>query len=105
MKHFAPPIAVDLLAQAIEHVRPYLDRSIALPQRCRDFWAAVVAARRLVASDVVEREFQERATACGLTGDLDRHGQSRGLKCHGRHTTENLVRWGLLNRDPFGRFT
>jgi hypothetical protein len=92
--HVSQPLAVDLLAQAIELARPHLDRSVAIVPRVRLFWAAVVAARDLGTSDVVQEEFTQLARDTGLTADLGRHGEE---------DVEHVVRWGLLNRNPFGR--
>jgi hypothetical protein len=92
--HVSPPPAVDLLAQAVEHVRKRLDRSVPTAPRVCLFWAAVVAARELGASDVVIEEFTQLARDTGLTADLGRHGDE---------DVEHVIRWGLLNRDPFGR--
>jgi hypothetical protein len=92
MKHFAPPIAVDLLAEAVERARGDLHRTIPLKQRCRNFWSAVKAARNLGASDVVESDFAQLAAETGLTADLGRHAGE---------TIEHLARWALLKRNPF----
>ena len=43
--------AIDLLGQAIERVRPMLDRKPPLKARCRAFWAATKNARSFAASD------------------------------------------------------
>jgi len=85
-------IAIDLFAQAIEHVRRDLDRSTPLSQRIRTFWAAIKAARDLGASDVVECDFAQLAAETGLTADLGRHAGE---------TIEHLTRWALLERNPF----
>jgi hypothetical protein len=91
---FRPP-TVDFLTQAIELVRPQLDRSIPTKSRVRTFWSAVVAARNLGATDVVGEEFTALAVSCGLTTDLG---------FHGRKDIAHLIRWGLLARDPFGGY-
>lgn len=92
MKHFAPPIAVDLLEQTVERARADLDRPLPLKQRARNFWSAVKAARDLGAGDVVEAEFAQLAAETGLSADLGRHGGE---------TIEHLARWALLKRNPF----
>jgi hypothetical protein len=63
---FSIPAAVDLLSRATDHVRPHLDRSNPLGERLRAFWAGVVAARDLGASDVAEEEFFQLAEETGL---------------------------------------
>ena len=68
--HFAPPIAVDLLDQALEFTRLRLDPSVPIASRVRILWAAARAARDLGASDVVQEAFTELATQTGLTRDL-----------------------------------
>jgi hypothetical protein len=85
---------IDLLGQAIELTRPYLDRSVPTVARARLFWAAVVAARDLGSSDVVIEEFTELARSTGLTTDLGRHGDK---------DVAHIIKWALLNRNPFGR--
>jgi hypothetical protein len=42
--HIEPPRAVDLLADAVEHVRPHLNRSFSLHERVQAFWASIAAA-------------------------------------------------------------
>lgn len=87
----APLPAVDMLTEAIEHVRVDLDRALPVGQRARTFWAAVAAARDFGTDDVVEREFVDLARATGLTDDL----------IDGATIINHLVRWGLLDRNPF----
>jgi hypothetical protein len=82
----------DLLSQAISHVKPHLDRSLPVNARLRALWAAVVAARDLGASDVVADEFLELAQESGLGRDLGRHADD---------DLRHVVRWAMLNRNPF----
>jgi len=98
MKHF--PVAVDLLAQAIERVRPDLDRSIPLKKRTRCFWAAVVCSRTLGTADVLHAEFKRLADETGLLHDLHNSAPYAGAE-----TVNHLIRWGLLEHDPFGDAT
>ena len=91
---FAPPRAIDLLANAIEYTRCELDRTKPINERVRIFWAAVVAARSLGATDVVRDEFLLLAVDVGLFADLGQHADQ---------TIEHLIRWGLFARNPFGR--
>jgi hypothetical protein len=85
--------APDLLSIAIAKVRPYLDRSMPVKHRICVFWAGVVAARKLGASDAITEEFTALAVSSGLAADLGRHAD----EC-----IAHVIRWGLLNRDPFG---
>jgi hypothetical protein len=88
---FAPPLA-DALAQVIEYMRPRLDRAKPINERVRIFWAAVVGARDLGATDVVHDEFRQLATDVGLDTDLGRHADE---------AVRHLIRWGLFGRNPF----
>jgi hypothetical protein len=89
VKHVTPPVAVDLLAAAIERVRAALDQTMPLPRRVRIFWAGVVASRNLGASDMIADDFLALAKGCGLHDEL------------GAETINHLIRWGLLDRNPF----
>jgi hypothetical protein len=88
---FSIPAAVDLLSRATDHVRPHLDRSNPLGERLRAFWAGVVAARDLGASDAVEEEFLNLAQEAGLLADLGYHVADL------RH----VIRWAMWNQNPF----
>jgi hypothetical protein len=90
--HVSPPPAVDLLAQAIDIVRPYLDRNLPIRQRASDFWAACVAARDLGAADVVEQEFLNLAKQTGLIRDLGPAGKD---------DVAHLIRSAFLDWNPF----
>jgi hypothetical protein len=96
----APPRAVDLLAQAIEYARGDLDRAKPINERVRIFWAAVVAARDLGATDVVRDEFVLLAIDTGLFAELEKHPPYAAGE-----TIEHLIRWGLFARNPFGKAT
>ena len=85
-----PPIA--LIDKAIVYVRPHLDCSISVSNRIRNLWAAVVAARDLGASDVIEDEFTRLAGEMGLARDLGRHADE---------TLRHVIRWAMLGRNPF----
>ena len=65
------PAAIDLLAQAIERVRPMLDQKLPLKARVRVLWAGTKNARSFAATDVLAAEFFELASDTGLTADLD----------------------------------
>ena len=88
----------NLLAQAIECVRPKLDRATPIKERVRVFWAAIVAARDLGAADVVHDQFRQLAIDTALRADLGRCPPYAADE-----TIEHLIRWGLRDRDPFGR--
>ncbi len=81
------PPAVDLLTQALEHVRQHLNPSRPLGERVRKFWIGVVASRDLAAADVVEDEFVNLARDTGLRAALGRHADE---------DVRHLIRWGLL---------
>jgi hypothetical protein len=86
------PPAIALIDRAIGYVRPHLDRSISVSNRIRNLWAAVVAARDLGASDVIEDEFMRLAGETGLARDLGRHADE---------TLRHVIRWAMLGRNPF----
>lgn len=107
MKPFAPPIAVDLLTDAIERVRTDLNRARTRTERARTLWAGVLASRNLGASDVIEREFWRLAFATGLIWNQadpwPKDDLPKGVLPYSFATVAHLIRWGLLARDPFGR--
>ena len=86
------PSAIDLISHAIWYVRPHLDRSIPVTDRVRNLWAAVVAARDLGTSDVIEDEFLRLASDSGLAHDLGRHADN---------DLRHVIRWAMRNRNPF----
>jgi hypothetical protein len=89
----SPSLAtIDLLTQATAYVRPLLDRSYPLGERLRTLWAAVVAARDVGASDVLEAEFLQLAEDVGLFADLGRHAAA---------DLRHVIRWAMLNQNPF----
>jgi hypothetical protein len=87
------PLARDMLAEAIEHLRPKIaDHSLPLKRRIRLIWGAAKVCRELGSSDVVEAELIKLTNEVRLIVHLGRHG------------TEDLVhiiRWGLLGHNPF----
>jgi hypothetical protein len=89
-----PPVA-DLLTQAIEIIRPQLNRSTSLKQRVEIYWSAVAAAGNLATADIVHDEFLGLATETGLADDL------RQSLYDSDKTLEHVLRWGLLRRNPF----
>jgi hypothetical protein len=94
----APPPGVDVLAQAIEYIRPQLDPARSIHERVRVFWAAVASARNLSASDVVHNEFLFLAIDAGLAADLSQHPPYAA-----EEALAHLIKCGLAARDPFGR--
>lgn len=91
-------VTVNPLTQAVERVRRDLDRSISIKQRAQYFWAGIVCSRHLATSDVVSGDFRRLADESGLTTDLVKFGGS----FNGHETVEHLIKWGLLNMNPFG---
>ena len=85
---------VDLLAHAIERLRPDLDSTLPIKERIHNLWAGVVAARHRAAADVIEAEFLRLAQETGLARSLGRHADE---------DLRHVIRWGLHNRDPFGQ--
>jgi hypothetical protein len=81
-----------LITQATTYVRPLLDRSYPIGERLQALWAAVVAARDVGASDVVEAEFLQLALDVGLFADLGRHAGA---------DLRHVIRWALLDQNPF----
>jgi hypothetical protein len=57
-----------MLTEAADYVRPLLDRSNPIGDRLCALWAALVSARDLGASDVVEGEFLQLARDTRTTG-------------------------------------
>lgn len=101
MKHFAPPLAVDLLGQAVARIRPDIEAATSLRDRARTFWAGVMASRQLGASDVVEHEFWTLAFGVGLIwNQID--PTRKGVLPYSFETVAHLIRWGMAARDPFG---
>jgi hypothetical protein len=88
----AAPMATDLLAQAIESVRPHLQATNSIHHRVRRLWAGVVVSREAAAADVIEAEFMRLAQETGLARDLGRHAEE---------DLRHVIWWGLLKRNPF----
>jgi hypothetical protein len=82
--------APNLLALAIERVRPMLDPQLPLTVSIRTFWAAAKNARRFAADDILESEFLRLADETGLTADLRR-----------REDISHVLRWALRGLNPF----
>jgi hypothetical protein len=96
--HVSPPPAVDLLGQGIEQVRNDLNQTASLKDRVRIFWAGVVVCRDLGSSDVVRDEFIRLAVDSGLFDQLAAQPPYAAAA-----TINHLIRWGMLDRNPFGK--
>jgi hypothetical protein len=84
--------AADLVFQAVDYVRPHLDRSKSIGERLQALWAAVVAARDFGAADVVEQEFLQLARDTGLFTDLGRRAEA---------DLQHVIRWAIRDLNPF----
>jgi hypothetical protein len=91
-EHLPPAAAVDLLDKAVRHVRPILHLSTPVGERLRCLWAAVVAARDLGASDILQARFLKLARETDLFADLGRRAEE---------DLRHVIRWAMLNRNPF----
>jgi hypothetical protein len=89
----SPRPPTDVLARAIEHVRPHLDPALPIGERIRNFWAGVVASRELAASEMIEAKFLPLAHEVGLAGELGRHAEE---------DLRHVIRWAMLDQNPFG---
>jgi hypothetical protein len=101
----APPIAIDLLGEAIERVRPLLaDRRKSTKARVRILWAAVMAARDLGASDRVHGGFGALTVQTGL---IDHRGRWTGKdvrpsqRRYGIEDVDHVIMWAMRGMDPF----
>jgi hypothetical protein len=90
--HFTPPPSADLLSQAIDFLRPQLDRAQPIGERLRILWAGVLAARDLGATDLIEAEFGALALDTGIHADLGRHADE---------DIRHVIRWAMLGQNPF----
>src|SRR5437660_1442993 len=91
----APP-TVNMLAEALGHLSHHLDRALPVGERARAFWAISRAVHDLGASDVVAHDLTNFARATGLTDDLGASGNA---------DVAHLIRWALLDQNPFRRKT
>jgi len=91
MMHARVLPAVDELTEALDLLRPQLDRTISVAERAHNFWAITVAVRGCAAADVLAEDLTSLARDTGLMEDL--HG--------GAEDVTHLVTWGLLDRNPF----
>jgi len=95
--------SVDLLAQAIDRVRPMLVDGTT-KQRIRVLWAAAKHARNLGASDVIHDAFTELAIETGL---IDARGRwvgedvREGLRRFGKDDVSHVIAWAMRGSNPF----
>ena len=73
-------------------MRPLLGRSNPIGERLQSLWAAVIAARDVGASDVIEEEFLQLARDVGIYADLGSHAAA---------DLRHVIRWAMLNQNPF----
>jgi hypothetical protein len=103
--HFPPPTTVDLLTDAIEHVRPMLaDESRPTKQRIRILWAAAKKARDLGASDVVKVAFMALAVETNLIDTNDRWTGAdvrESVRRFGAEDVVHAITWALRSWNPF----
>jgi hypothetical protein len=97
--------AVDLLALAIERVRPMLaDASLPTKTRIRLLWAAARIATDLAAADVVESAFAALAIETDI---IDTQGRWTGGDIaedrirHGAEDVAHVIKWALRGWNPF----
>jgi hypothetical protein len=88
----SPGQPIDLIARAANTVRPLLDPAYPIGERLRTLWAAVVAARDLGATDVVEETFLRLAREGGLYRDLGPRAEA---------DLRHVIRWAMLDQNPF----
>jgi hypothetical protein len=89
-----PPVpSVPLLDTILESVRADLALPLPPHKRIRLFWAGVMAARDLAATDIITHEFTAIATASGLQTAIGRHGDD---------DLDHVLRWALRGLDPLG---
>jgi hypothetical protein len=86
------PIAVDLLAHAIDYMRPRLNAALPISERIRNLWAAVVASRDLAPIGRIENDFLHLACEAGLIRDLGQHGEE---------DVKHVIHWAIRDQNPF----
>jgi len=103
--HFPPPTTVDLLTDAIEHVRPMLaDESRPTKQRIRILWAAAKKTCDLGASDVVKVACMALAVETNLIDTNDRWTGAdvrESVRRFGAEDVAHAITWALRGWNPF----
>jgi hypothetical protein len=84
--------AVDPLTEALAYARPRLEGANTIGDRLRTLWAAVVAARDIGPSNLVEEEFFKLARDTGLAADLGSRADA---------DLRHVIRWAMLGMNPF----
>lgn len=89
------PVPVDLLAEALSLIEPFIGDCTQTPkQRIEALWAGVYAARSLGSAAIVGAAFLDLAGKTGLVA---------ALGAHGIEDARHVIWWGLRGRDPFDR--
>jgi hypothetical protein len=85
---------VRTLADAMNFMRPRLDRKLSIHQRCRDFWTGVKGSRGLSDANpgAITAAFTSLARETRLVNDLGRDGSEM---------VQHLIWAGLRNFCPF----
>jgi hypothetical protein len=100
-----PPPTVDLLASALDRVRPLLMNARTTKDRVRLLWAAIKKSRDLGAPDVVSEEFMRLAIETNL---IDRRGRWTGSDVReserrfGAEDVAHVISWAMRGWNPFG---
>jgi len=99
-----PPPTVDLLASALDRVRPLLINASTTKDRVRLLWAAVKKSRDLGTPDVVRDEFMRLAVETNL---IDRRGRWTGsdvresVRQFGAEDVAHVITWAMRGWNPF----
>jgi hypothetical protein len=95
---FPPPVAVNLLDQVIENVRPLLVDGRPTKERIRILWAAAKKARDLAAADVIHDVFMALAVETSL---IDKNGRWTGDDVRDGVDVAHVIVWALRGWNPF----
>ena len=103
--NLATPPTVDLLAPALDRVRPLLmDDSRTTKDRAHLLWAAAKKARDFASPDVVSDEFMRLAIETNL---IDQRGRwtgndvSEGERRFGAEDVAHVISWAMRGWNPF----
>jgi hypothetical protein len=86
-------IEEDSLALVIKVVREQLSGESRIGTRIQILWAGVVVSRDIASADVIRQQFTRIARETDIVRDLGPHGEE---------DLAHVIRWGLLDRNPFG---